>query len=112
MADGRSGPEPGWRARKRRGRAAPRGRVRESWPRRDDRLSRPRKPELREWLSVDGAGVEAGTFAEAAATASYWSSRCWSDAEEAIADAGPDNFSGKVLIDATNPLDFSGGFPP
>jgi hypothetical protein len=33
-------------------------------------------------------------------------------AEQAIADAGPDNFSGKVLVDATNPLDLSGGFPP
>ena len=33
-------------------------------------------------------------------------------AEQAIADAGPDNFSGKVVIDAMNPLDFSGGFPP
>jgi predicted dinucleotide-binding enzyme len=33
-------------------------------------------------------------------------------AEEAIADAGPGNFSGKVVIDAMNPLDFSGGFPP
>lgn len=33
-------------------------------------------------------------------------------AEEAIADAGPENFSGKVVIDTTNPLDFSGGFAP
>jgi 8-hydroxy-5-deazaflavin:NADPH oxidoreductase len=33
-------------------------------------------------------------------------------AEEAIAEAGPDNFAGKVVIDAMNPLDFSGGFPP
>jgi predicted dinucleotide-binding enzyme len=33
-------------------------------------------------------------------------------AEEAIADAGADNFSGKVVIDAMNPLGFSGGFPP
>jgi 8-hydroxy-5-deazaflavin:NADPH oxidoreductase len=33
-------------------------------------------------------------------------------AQEAIADAGTDNFSSKVVIDAMNPLDFSGGFPP
>ena len=33
-------------------------------------------------------------------------------AEQVIAEAGPGNFSGKVVIDATNPLDFSGGFPP
>ena len=50
----------------------------------------PGKPELREWLSGEGAGVEAGTFAE----------------------AGAKGFSGKVVIDAMNPLDFSGGFPP
>jgi acyl-CoA reductase-like NAD-dependent aldehyde dehydrogenase len=33
-------------------------------------------------------------------------------AEEAIADAGPEHFGGKVVIDAMNPLDFSRGFPP
>jgi hypothetical protein len=48
--------------------------------------------------------------------------RCWprtasrlqppTAADEAIADAEPENFSGKVVIDAMNPLDFSGGFPP
>jgi hypothetical protein len=31
---------------------------------------------------------------------------------EAIADADAGNFGGKVVIDAANPLDFSGGFPP
>jgi 8-hydroxy-5-deazaflavin:NADPH oxidoreductase len=31
--------------------------------------------------------------------------------EQAIALAGPANFAGKVVIDATNPLDFSGGGP-
>jgi hypothetical protein len=31
---------------------------------------------------------------------------------EVINDAGAENFSGKVVIDAMNPLDFSGGFPP
>jgi 8-hydroxy-5-deazaflavin:NADPH oxidoreductase len=32
--------------------------------------------------------------------------------EQALADANPTNFTGKVVIDATNPLDFSAGFPP
>ena len=31
--------------------------------------------------------------------------------EEAIALAGPQHFTGKVVIDATNPLEFSGGDP-
>lgn len=35
-----------------------------------------------------------------------------SKAEEAIQMAGAENFRGKVVIDATNPLDMSGGVPP
>ena len=73
----------------------------------------PDKSELREWLSGEGAGVEAGTFAEAAAHGELLVLAVLGNAaEEAIADAGPENFSGKVVIDAMNPLDFSGGFPP
>ncbi len=73
----------------------------------------PGKPELRDWLSGDGAGVEAGTFAEAAAHGELLVLAVLGDAaEQVIADAGRDNFSGKVVIDAMNPLDFSGGFPP
>jgi hypothetical protein len=73
----------------------------------------PGKPELSEWLSGDGAGIEPGTFAEAAAHGELLVLAVLGDAaEKAIADAGPDNFSGKIVIDAMNPLDFSGGFPP
>jgi 8-hydroxy-5-deazaflavin:NADPH oxidoreductase len=73
----------------------------------------PGKPELREWLSREGAGVDAGTFAQAAAHGELIALAVLGDAaEDAIADAGSDNFSGKVVIDAMNPLDFSGGFPP
>ena len=73
----------------------------------------PDKPELREWLSGEGAGIEAGTFAETAAHGELLALAVLGTAvEQAIGDAGRDNFSGKVVIDATNPLDFSGGFPP
>jgi 8-hydroxy-5-deazaflavin:NADPH oxidoreductase len=73
----------------------------------------PDKPELRAWLSSDGAGVRAGTFADVAAHGELLVLAVLGNAaEEAIADAGLSNFSGKVVIDATNPLDFSGGFPP
>jgi 8-hydroxy-5-deazaflavin:NADPH oxidoreductase len=73
----------------------------------------PSKPELREWVSGTGAGIEAGTFTEAAAYGDLLVLAVFgSSAEEVIADAGPDNFSGKVVIDSMNPLDFSGGFPP
>jgi 8-hydroxy-5-deazaflavin:NADPH oxidoreductase len=70
----------------------------------------PSKPELREWVSGAGAGIEAGTFAHAAAHGELLVLAVLGNAaEEAIADAGADNF---VVIDAMNPLDFSGGFPP
>ena len=73
----------------------------------------PAKPELGEWLSGGGAGIEAGTFAQTAAHGELLVLAVLGDAaENAIDDAGAANFTGKVVIDAMNPLDFSGGFPP
>jgi predicted dinucleotide-binding enzyme len=73
----------------------------------------PAKPELREWRAGEGTGVEAGTFAEAAGFGELVVLAVLGDAAaDAIADAGPENFAGKVVIDAMNPLDFSSGFPP
>ena len=73
----------------------------------------PGKPELGQWLSGDGAGIKAGTFEQTAAHGELLVlAVLGSAAEEAITEAGPENFTGKVVIDAMNPLDFSGGFPP
>jgi predicted dinucleotide-binding enzyme len=73
----------------------------------------PGKPELREWQSGEGTGVKTGTFAEAAAHGELLVLAVLGNAAEAvISDAGSENFSGKVVIDTMNPLDFSGGFPP
>jgi hypothetical protein len=73
----------------------------------------PGKSDLAEWLSGDGSGIEAGTFAQAASHGELVVVAVLGNAaESAIAEAGPDNFRGKVVIDAMNPLDFSGGFPP
>ena len=73
----------------------------------------PAKPELAQWLAGEGSAVRAGTFAETAKHGELLVLAVLGDAAEpAIADAGPENFSGKVVIDAMNPLDFSGGFPP
>jgi predicted dinucleotide-binding enzyme len=73
----------------------------------------PGKLDLSEWLSADGAGAKAGTFAETAKHGELLVLAVLGNAaEEAIAAAGERNFSGKVVIDAMNPLDFSGGFPP
>jgi predicted dinucleotide-binding enzyme len=73
----------------------------------------PEKPELREWLSAEGEGIRAATFAEAATEGELLVLAVLGNAaEEVIAEAGRASFAGKVVIDATNPLDFSGGFPP
>jgi 8-hydroxy-5-deazaflavin:NADPH oxidoreductase len=73
----------------------------------------PAKPELREWLSGAGAGIQAGTFAQTASHGEILVLAVLGNAaEDAIAEAGAGNFAGKVVIDAMNPLDFSGGFPP
>jgi predicted dinucleotide-binding enzyme len=73
----------------------------------------PDKAELRDWLSGDGADIEVGTFAEAAEHGELLVLAVLGDAADTVsADAGPANFAGKVVIDAMNPLDFSGGFPP
>jgi 8-hydroxy-5-deazaflavin:NADPH oxidoreductase len=68
---------------------------------------------LREWLSDAGAGVQAATFREAAEHGELLVLAVLGDAAHDVIDqAGAENFSGKVVIDAMNPLDFSGGFPP
>jgi predicted dinucleotide-binding enzyme len=73
----------------------------------------PGKSELRDWVSGDGVGIALGTFAQAAAFGELLVLAVLGDAaEEAIAEAGADDFSGKVVIDTMNPLDFSAGFPP
>lgn len=73
----------------------------------------PSKPELAEWLAGEGSGIRAGNFKETAEHGGLLVLAVLGDAaQSAIAEAGPENFSGKVVIDAMNPLDFSGGFPP
>ena len=73
----------------------------------------PSKAELSQWLSGEGSGVEAGSFAQTAEFGELLALAVLGNAaEEAIDEAGPANFAGKVVIDAMSPLDFSGGFPP
>jgi len=73
----------------------------------------PDKPELRDWLSDERAGIKAGSFADVAAHGELLVLAVLGDgAEQAITEAGAANFGGKTVIDAMNPLDFSEGFPP
>lgn len=58
-------------------------------------------------------GVSVATFAEAAAGAELVvNASSGAVALEVLGLAGADNLAGKVLIDISNPLDFSAGFPP
>ncbi len=64
-------------------------------------------------LASVGGGARGGTFAEAAAFGQMVALCCLGAAIESVLGlAGPKNLAGKVLIDATNPLAFSRGFPP
>ena len=73
----------------------------------------PNQEKVKAWVNKAGAKASAGTFAEAAAF-SELAVLCtiWTGAENAIQLAGPNNLTGKVVIDTTNPFDFSEGIPP
>lgn len=73
----------------------------------------PGKPELVAWQrSTHGKG-SVGSFADAAGFGEILVVACLgSAAEEVVGAAGPKNFDGKLVIDATNALDFSRGMPP
>jgi predicted dinucleotide-binding enzyme len=62
---------------------------------------------LKDWVEKTGPKASAGTFAEAATFGEMLVlATLWSGTEHAISLAEPKNFSGKVVIDATNPLAF------
>jgi len=66
-----------------------------------------------EWAAENGARASAGTFADAAAFGELvFNCTNGAAALDALAMAGRDNLRGKVLVDVTNALDFSKGFPP
>ena len=65
------------------------------------------------WAQQVGAKASLGTFGDAAAFGEVIVLATLGVANEsAIKMAGPEKFRDKILIDATNPLDFSGGMPP
>jgi predicted dinucleotide-binding enzyme len=65
-------------------------------------------PKIREWAAKAGAHASGGTFADAARFGEVMViATLWTGTENALRLAGPENFAGKVVIDATNPLDFT-----
>jgi predicted dinucleotide-binding enzyme len=73
----------------------------------------PGKQELQDWLKTTTGKVSVGTFLETATHGEVLVLCSLGEAaENVIKLAGTENFDGKLLIDATNPLDFSKGMPP
>lgn len=58
------------------------------------------------------SGAKAGSFAEAATADIVFLCTSWSGTQSALNLAGAENLKGKVVVDVTNPLDFSAGPPP
>jgi predicted dinucleotide-binding enzyme len=65
------------------------------------------------WADEAGDAAHEGTFADAARFGeTVLNATAGGASLDALNAAGADNLSGKVLIDVSNPLDFSQGFPP
>ncbi|HEX9749885.1 MAG TPA: NAD(P)-binding domain-containing protein [candidate division Zixibacteria bacterium] len=65
------------------------------------------------WKKTAGAKASVGTFAAAAQFGETIALATLGVATlDILESAGPENFKGKLVLDATNPLDFSGGMPP
>lgn len=95
------------------GRALGRGFAEHGW---NVKLGTRSPEELEDWLGeVEGTGgvVSVGSFAEAAA---HGDVAVLAVLGEAVGDvielAGPENLAGTLVLDTTNPLDFSEGMPP
>ena len=74
---------------------------------------KPRNPDLVKWATTVKGKVKVGSFADAARDGELVVLAVHGEAAVAAVElAGPPHFSGKVLIDVTNPLDFSKGMPP
>lgn len=73
----------------------------------------PDSPELEEWVNTTKHEITRGTFAETAEFGAILVLAVgWQHITSAIDLSGEMQFDGKIVIDVTNPLDFSGGFPP
>ncbi|MCC6736074.1 MAG: NAD(P)-binding domain-containing protein [Bauldia sp.] len=70
-------------------------------------------PKAAEWAAAHPGLGSAGTFSEAAAFGDVVVvATLGTVLPQVAAAAGPEHFAGKVVIDTTNPLDMSRGFPP
>jgi predicted dinucleotide-binding enzyme len=69
-------------------------------------------PKAASWVKEMGAKASAATFADAARAGDVIVlATLGSATEDILKSVGPDAFKGKLVLDATNPLDFSKGSP-
>lgn len=67
---------------------------------------------LRDWLAAAGGEAGVGTFRDAAAYGAIIVNALSGAASlDVLNRVGPENLNGKILIDISNPIDFSRGFP-
>ncbi len=72
----------------------------------------PDQERIQDWVRKTGKSARADSFEEAAKFGEIViSATQWGGTENALRLAGPKNLAGKVVIDVTNPLDFSKGMP-
>lgn len=65
-------------------------------------------PKVKDWVSKAGPHASGGTFADAAKFGEIVVlATLWSGTDNALRLAGPEHFAGKVVIDTTNPLDYT-----
>lgn len=69
------------------------------------------RPSLKDWMAANPK-VKLGTFAEAARAELLVNATSGFGAMDALKLAGGSNLKGKTMLDISNPLDFSKGFPP
>jgi len=66
-----------------------------------------------EWVKASGANATQGTFEDAAKFGEIvFNCTAGMASIEALKSAGEQNLGGKILVDLSNPLDFSHGMPP
>jgi len=71
-----------------------------------------RSPPFVEWLAGQPA-IRVAPFAEAGPHGEMlWNATVGTGSVDALGAAGPDHLGGKVVVDVSNPLDFSRGMPP
>ncbi len=72
----------------------------------------PDQERIQDWVRKIGKSARAGSFEETAKFGEIvFNATQWGGTENALRLAGPKNLAGKVVIDVTNPLDFSKGTP-